>query len=212
MRKLLITLPDHDDSTFYIFHWSKYILQEAEKRGVKVLKLEREKANRKTFFDFLNSHRPSFLILNGHGDEKTIYGYNDEKMLEGGDEEALKEKIIYTIACDAAKSLGKSIVEKGGKCFIGYNRKFVFCIDETKITRPLKDEKAASFFNATNKIPIGIIKGNSSLDSVEKAKEAFIREIVKWRLSKDLEAPFILRALIWDLHSLVHLGENSFFE
>jgi Zn-dependent peptidase ImmA (M78 family) len=70
MKKLLVTLPDHDDATFYIFHWSKPILEEAERRGVKVLKLEGEKANRKTFFDFLNSHNPSFLILNGHGDEK----------------------------------------------------------------------------------------------------------------------------------------------
>ena len=144
--------------------------------------------------------------------KKRFMAITMEKMLGEGDEEVLKGKIIYTIACDAAKSLGKSIVEKGGKCFIGYNRKFVFCMDETKMTRPLEDEKAASFFNATNKIPIDMIKGNSSLDSVEKAKEKFRREIVKWRISKDLEAPFILRALIWDLHSLVHLGEKSFFE
>jgi 4-alpha-glucanotransferase len=114
-------LPDHDDSTFYIFHWSKYILQEAEKKGVKVLRLEREKANRKTFFDFLNSHRPSFLILNGHGDEKTIYGYNDEKMLEEGDEEALKEKIIYTIACDAAKSLGNTAFKQAFLNFLYFS-------------------------------------------------------------------------------------------
>jgi hypothetical protein len=146
MKKLLVTLPDHDDATFYIFHWSKPILEEAERRGVKVLKLEGEKANRKTFFDFLNSHNPSFLILNGHGDEKTVYGYNDEKVIGEGDEKVLRGKIIYTIACDAAKSFGKSVIEKGGKCFIGYNRKFTFCVDETKMARPLEDGKAASFY------------------------------------------------------------------
>jgi hypothetical protein len=212
MRKLLITLPDHDDATFYISCWSKFIIEEGERKGVKILRLNREKSNRKTLFSFLKTHDPKFLILNGHGDEKAIYGYNDEKIVEKGDEEIFKQKIVYTIACDAAKSLGESIVKKGGECFIGYREKFEFFIDEGKITNPLEDEKAASFFNATNKIPIGIIKGNSTVESVEKAKKEFRKEIIKWRLSKEPEAPFILFALVWDLNSLTHLGEETIFE
>jgi hypothetical protein len=99
----------------------------------------------------------------------------------------------------------------GGKCFIGYKRKFIFYIDERMTTKPLADKKAESFFTSTNKIPLSIIKGNRTKDSVERAKNEFSREIAKWRRSKELETPFILQALLSDLVSLVHIGENSRF-
>ena len=128
MKKILITLPDHDIVTYYISSWSKEIIKEAERRNILTLRLEGVKANRKNLMSFLKKHNPGFVILNGHGDENSIYGYNEEVLIKIGDEEILRNKIIYTIACDAAKSLGKSIVKKGGRCFIGYDDKFAFFI------------------------------------------------------------------------------------
>jgi len=202
MKKVLITLPDHDIATYYISYWSKYIIEEAEKRNILVFRL----------ISFVTKHEAGFIILNGHGDGRSIYGYKDELLVKVGDEGLFKNKIVYTIACDAVKCLGESIVREGGKCFIGYSDKFVFYIDERKSTKPLSDDKAASFFNSTNLIPISIIKGNKTIESVEKAKRAFQKEIIKWRMSKELEAVFIISALLHDLSSLSHLGEDSRFE
>lgn len=201
MKKVLITLPDHDIATYYISYWSKYIIEEAEKRNILVFRL----------ISFVTKHEPGFIILNGHGDGRSIYGYKDELLVKVGDEGLFKNKIVYTIACDAVKCLGESIVREGGKCFIGYSDKFVFYIDERKSTKPLSDDKAASFFNSTNLIPISI-KGNKTIESVEKANRAFQKEIIKWRMSKELEAVFIISALLHDLSSLSHLGEDSRFE
>ncbi|MGC9058930.1 MAG: hypothetical protein ACP5H3_00775 [Candidatus Aenigmatarchaeota archaeon] len=213
MKKLLITLPEYDDETYYISYWSKPIIEEAKRKGIKVLELNRERVNRETVLNFIAAHQPKFLVLNGHGDESSIYGFNNEKIIkEEEDEVFLKDKIIYTIACEAAKSLGKSSVEKGASCFIGYEKMFVFYSDERYFSRPLSDRIASSFFNPTNKIPISIIKGNSTKESIERARTEFKKEISKWRISKELEAPFIIFALIWDLSSLVHLGKDSRFE
>jgi hypothetical protein len=212
MKKVLITLPNHDIATYYISSWSKEIIKEAEKRNISTLKLEGNKANRKNLISFLEKQDPGFIILNGHGDENSIYGYKEEVLIKVGDEEMLRNKIIYTIACDAAKFLGESIVEKGEKCFIGYKDKFVFFMDERKVTKPLDDDKAASFFNPANLVPISIIKGNKTIESVEKARDAFKKEIIKWRMSKELEAIFMVSALLHDFSSLTHLGKDSSFE
>ncbi|MGC8812450.1 MAG: hypothetical protein ACP5O8_02580 [Candidatus Aenigmatarchaeota archaeon] len=210
MKKLLITLPNYDDATHYVSSWSIPIIKEAEKENVKIFKLEGKKVTRKMFFSFLEKNKPRFLVLNGHGSEKAIYGHNDEEMIVEEDDKKFENKIIYTIACDAVKSLGNSIIKRGGECFIGYKGKFVFWFDLHKASRPLDDEKAKSFFVSTNAIPISIIKGNSTLESVEKAKNVFKKEIARWRLSKEIEAPFMIKALLWDLMSLEHLGKATF--
>ena len=49
MKKFLITLPKHDIATRYLSVWS----------------------NRKALLSFLKKQKPGFLVLNGHGDEKT---------------------------------------------------------------------------------------------------------------------------------------------
>ncbi|RLI95943.1 MAG: hypothetical protein DRP00_06080 [Candidatus Aenigmatarchaeota archaeon] len=213
MRKLLITRPDHDDATFIISKWSQPIIDEAKKRGVKVLDLRGGKASREKFFQYLGNHNPKFLILNGHGEHNLIYGHKNEVLLKSEDGRRLREKIIYSIACDAARTLGARVVQNGAECFIGYYNKFVFFYDANKISRPLEDEKLKSFFRPTNMIPIGIVKKNLVKDAVEKARKEFGKEILKWRCSSDLAAPFMIQALLWDKISLRLIGNpNSRFE
>jgi len=209
MKKLLITRPNHDDATYYLYHWSQEIIKMAEERGIKVFDLSQEKANKKYFTSYMNSHNPKFVILNGHGTSNKILGYKDEVLIEENkNEDILKEKIVYTIACEAAKSLGEKSVAKGCSCFIGYKEKFVFFIDERSFTNPTKDRIAKSFFVSTNKIPILIIKGNNCGEAIERAREEFRKQILKWRQSSEMEAPFIINALLMDLISLTLIGNE----
>ncbi|RLJ09134.1 MAG: hypothetical protein DRP13_00995 [Candidatus Aenigmatarchaeota archaeon] len=71
MKKFLITLPKHDIATRYLSVWSNEIIKYAEKKYIKILKLIRERVNRKALLSFLKKQKPGFLVLNGHGDEKT---------------------------------------------------------------------------------------------------------------------------------------------
>ncbi|MEM0473333.1 MAG: hypothetical protein QXF88_01270 [Candidatus Aenigmatarchaeota archaeon] len=214
MKKLLITRPEYDIETYYLSSWSNVIINEAIKNGIKVFDLKGKKANKKILLSFLSKHEPNFVVMNGHGDETHIYGNNDVPIVsENSDEEYFENKIVYTVACDAAKSLGESITKRGNNCFIGYKEKFMFHIDSTSpFNEPMKDRIAASFFIPTNKIPMSIIRGYTTKESVEMAIDEFKKEIRKWRMSKDIEAPFILTALFWDLTFLVHLGKEMSFE
>lgn len=210
MRKLLITRPDHDDATYYLYYWSEEIIRAAEERGFKVFDLAKSKANKENFISYMKSHNPKFVILNGHGSSNKIFGYKDEVLVEEKkDEDILNGKIVYTIACEAAKSLGWSAVGKGCLCFIGYKERFTFFIDERSLSRPTKDRIAESFFISTNRIPVSIVKGNDCGEAVERAREEFKKQIIRWRQSSEAEAPFIINALLTDLVSLTLIGNES---
>mgnify|MGYP000297658056 CR=1 FL=1 len=210
MKHLLITRPEHDTATFYISKWSEEIIKEAETKGFKVFDLDKDKARRKNVESYLKSKEIPLLIFNGHGDENSIFGHNDEIIIaKGQNEEILKGKIVYTIACHAAKSLGKECIKKGTKCFIGYKEKFMFYYDANKSASPLKDRWAKPFFVSTNKIPISLIKGNTTKVSKKKAIEEFKRWIIRLRKFKDLEVPFVLKTLLWDMTFLTLLGDEN---
>ncbi|MCD6371161.1 MAG: hypothetical protein J7L39_00390 [Candidatus Aenigmarchaeota archaeon] len=208
MKKLLITRPDHDEATYFIYHWSNEIIKSAEKRGIKVYDLAKDRANRVSFLSYMEAQNPKFVVLNGHGDSHAIFGHKNEMVANERDGEIFKGKIVYTIACEAAKSFGRKIVKSGCRCFIGYREKFVFVIDERELTKPLKNRFAAPFFIATNKIPLTLVKGNTASEALRRTREEFRRQIIKWRQSKELEAPFIINALLMDLMNLTLLGNE----
>lgn len=124
-----------------------------------------------------------FLILNEHGTEDSTFGQDNKVLITKGEEILMRDKVIYTIACEVAKSLGKSIINKGGECFIGYENKFVFLMDQNKYAAPLKDEKQKNFYESQTKF-LYLIKGNTLKQAFEKAKEEFRRRIIKWKLLK----------------------------
>ncbi len=212
-KSVVITLPDHDIETTYVSRWSETITTEGKRRGLKVMPLISRRANRDVIEGIVAAQDISFFIVNGHGNEDVIYGYGDETLVDRHNVSKFK-RIIYTIACEAARSLGKVAVSKNTKCFIGYTEKFVIIYDHTKTATPLKDELSKPFFDSTNRIPLSIMKGNNCAESVERARNAYEEWIVKVRnqvMEEHLpEQEWILRALIWDSMSLKLLGnENS---
>ncbi|MCL5419755.1 MAG: hypothetical protein M1354_02650 [Candidatus Marsarchaeota archaeon] len=211
-KSVIITLPDHDIETTYVSKWSEAITTEGKRCGLKVVQLISKRASRDVIEGIVASKGIDLFIVNGHGDEDAIYGYGDKALIDGRNISKFKG-IIYTIACEAAKSLGKAAVSKNTKCFIGYTEKFVIIYDHTKTVTPLKDELSRPFFDSTNRIPLSIMKGNSCAESVERAKKAYDEWIVKVRslvIDEHLpEQEWLLRALIWDSVSLKLLGNGD---
>lgn len=161
-KTLLITRPNHDPGTNYLFYWSAVVIDIAKEKGINVLDLEKKKAIKKNFDSYIKRNDPKLIFLNGHGDQENVTGFDDEPLItKNKDENLLIKRIIYARSCDAATQLGDSVVKNGALAFIGYKKSFRLGYAPTSITRPLQDKVAELFLIPSNLIPISILKGNS---------------------------------------------------
>lgn len=178
-RAFLVTRPNHDLITTYLYHWTKLVITEAEKRNIKGLDLKGKKANSANFRSYINKHQPKLVFFNGHGAKNAICGYDDEVIIESGrDEVLLSGKIVYARSCDAADKLGQLSVKSGTTAFIGYRKKFTVGYTPSKITDPLHDKTAELFIIPSNLVPISLLKGNTVGDSYRKSQEAMMRNFI----------------------------------
>ena len=208
MIKCLITRPDHDKVTSYLFQWSKEIISSKYPEDIQFLDLRGVNANRGKVESYLKKQNPRVVLFNGHGSDIAIYGFKDQPLIElEKNEELLKGKIIYSLSCSSAKALGVAAIEKGTETFIGYINSFVIYTDVDREATPLKDNMAASFLNPSNKLSISLLKGNTAQEASNKSKEEFKKEIKKFLIGNSISgSDRIATALFWDLNSQVVLG------
>ena len=64
---LLITRPKYDDTTHYLFNWAKKVIELAHKKGIEVLDLKKERANKKELTSIISKKHPYLIFFNGHG-------------------------------------------------------------------------------------------------------------------------------------------------
>lgn len=210
-KSLLLTRPNHDPLTNYLYYWCEKVIQQARKSGVKVIDLDKKRANSKEFTSIIKKTNPSLVSLNGHGDDETVTGFNNEVLIKARiNEQLLAGKIVYVVACCSAKILGPSSIKNGTKVYIGYDDDFVLMYDEDKITRPLEDKTAELFLGPSNMVLISFLKGNDARTSHLRSKEGFKRNyqaLMTTESSKvDKEA---LPWLWWDMSHQVCLGDQN---
>src|SRR3989344_837654 len=78
----LITRPDHDDTTRYLFFWAEKIIKKAGTLKKKIVDLSGKKASPAQFLKALRKIKPHFLFLNGHGNEDVVTGFNNVPLVE----------------------------------------------------------------------------------------------------------------------------------
>lgn len=198
---LLITRPNHDITTNYLYYWSEKIIDEADKKYVKVIDLKGKRANRKEFTKIISKTSPSIVIINGHGDNKTVTGFDNEYLIsKSQNENLLKKTVTYAVSCSSAKELGPACIASGARAYIGYTDDFTFVIDQSKITRPLEDNTAKLFLEPSNQVGISLIKGNNPQVSYQKSQDAFRRNIRHLLTSESSEEEKeALPFLLWDM-------------
>ncbi len=172
---VLITRPDHDIATNYLYLWTEDIVKLSNKKG-KTLDLKGKKATLKNFKSYIEKHQPAFIFLNGHGNEQEITGYDNEVLVKmGQNEDLLKNKIVYARSCNAAKVLGEKLAKESGVTFIGYVNSFILGRVPAKVGHPLNDEVARLFIQPSNLISITIIKGHEAGEAYRKSQEAMMK-------------------------------------
>lgn len=175
-KAILITRPNHDLVTTYLFHWSKYVIDVANKKDIKVLDLSSKKANRKTFTSYIIKNEPLFVFFNGHGNKNVITGYDNEPLiLAGKNEQLLEKKIVYARSCDAGKNLAQFCIKNKTLAFIGYKKKYTICYSSSSTNYPLQDDIAKLFITPSNLVPISFLKGNSAKEVYRKSQESMLR-------------------------------------
>jgi hypothetical protein len=172
----IITLPDHDVLTKYFSAWSEKIIQVAKTKKINIIKLVREKANKKEVIGRVKKLRPDLVVINGHGNDVCVTGQDNEPLLTEGDK-VFPTNIIYARSCRAAKSLGKNLVANGVSAFISYDEDFVMRINTENIQKPLENKVAELYMIPSNYVPISLLKGHEAEESNQRSIELYKKTI-----------------------------------
>lgn len=210
-NSLLITRPNHDITTNYLYYWSEKIINEAEKRSVKTVDLKGKRANKKELTGIIHKVQPALIVFNGHGNSNSITGYDNEVLIEADDnEEILSGKIAYAVSCSSAEILGPVCVKAGARAYIGYTDDFAFMIAAEKITKPLEDKSARLFLEPSNQVAISLLKGNTTGKAYKSSQDVFRRNINHLLTSESSqEEKEALPYLLWDIRHQVCLGNQD---
>ena len=205
---LLMTRPEHDDTTFYLSSWSREVLEVAENRGLRVFDLHREKANRGEVEKKLKRFSPKLVVLNGHGDEDTVAGHKDQPLIRAGEnDELLRSMIVYAISCRSAKNLGVKSVERGALSYTGYIDDFIFFYEPAQVTRPLADTTAALFLQPSQVFTESLLKGNTVAVASERTIARMKQNIIA--LLGDVSTARLAGFLWWDMKNIVSHGRTD---
>jgi len=180
-KGILVTRPEHDQTTKYLSCYAKLVIKYAENKGIQVKDFKSGNVKKGEFSKFIQKQNPKLLFLNGHGGADSIEGEKGEIIIRKNDnDELLKGKITYARSCFAALSLGEKCGRFGkDTCFIGYSLPFQFWFDETRSGTPLKDEIAALYLLPSNKLVESLIKGNKTKTAFDKSRELMVQNMKK---------------------------------
>lgn len=208
---MVITRPNHDVTTLYLFHWSKLILDQAKKHNISVVDLRADRANKKEFMSVISKTRPKLVVVNGHGNKDTLMGQDNEVLVAiDENEEIFAGRIVYARSCESAKNLGSSCIAKGARAYIGYREDFVFFVEDARIGDPLKDTTAQLFLEPANRVVIALLKGHTTGIAHEKSKEMYTQVMQKLLTSETpKEEKELVPYLRWNMIHQVCLGDKG---
>lgn len=170
---LLLTRPNHDNLTNYLFFWCQPIIEIAQRKRFSIHDLSKKKANKKELEGHLRARKVGLVFFNGHGNEETIAGYADEPLIQlGNNEDILNGTIVYIRSCQVMQKLGDSVVAKGARACIGYRRKFWVYMSTNYVTHPMDDPYAKSFLEPSNLVVSTLLKGNTVEEALKRSQQA----------------------------------------
>jgi hypothetical protein len=199
---LLLTRPRYDTPTHYLFYWAGLLIDEAKKKGIKFIDLDKNKAKQKRLHSYLAKQPIDVVILNGHGNQEAVAGQDEIILSTNNGTELLKGKTIFIRACDAGVILGREIMTKGARGFIGYIQPFIFPIDRDYFNKPLEDQLAAPVLDCSNQVGLSLIKGKSAEEANKDSLNKYAETIDRYSSSQATNS-FLLPILLWNMTSQV---------
>lgn len=208
-KTLLVTRPQYDSGTHYLFYWATIYMKFARSKGHKVLDLDGKRANRKELIGVIQKTKPRLVCFNGHGNSDCITGNNGEILVKVNDNESLLSGAIVTaLACSSGKVLGVACIQKGTLAFIAYKEEFIFNYNNQATSNPLRDTRAELFLEPANEAVRSLLKGYTVKQAYAKSQQFYLQNIQKVLASNSSES-YLARYLIWDMRHQVYLGDEN---
>ena len=209
-RGIIITLPTSDEVTEYLSAFSKEIIDACPKNQVLLKKIEKKDVTKSYVENMIKKMNYKMIIFNGHGAPDCICGYKDEKIISlGENENLLKNRITYSRSCWSIMQLGQECMKKNEGCFIGYLFPFEFIINKNWAANPLKDNIAKVFFDTSNLVALGLIKGNTAKESNNNSKRSMLKVMNKILNEESPEYKAILETLWVNYNSQKLIGNGN---
>ena len=209
----LITRPQHEYRVSYLHAWSKEILDFATERNINFSDFNEKEPTRANVEKYLKKRKPEFVIFNGHGheDSTAILGHNDEVLIEAGKNTMLlKDTIVYARACFSSTVLGKDVITNGGKSYIGYSGPFSWVHSADRECNPFKDKIAEPFKRISNEIPLSILRGHTTLEAHERARELCLELLQEFSSTGNEDLDKVIRFWLFvDMNIQEHLGDPN---
>lgn len=208
---MLVTRPNHDLTTTYLFFWSELLIKQAKIGNEPVIDLAGKKANIKEFTSVIKKKHPGLIVINGHGNDDIVTGYDNEPLIQAGKNQTLlKNAVVFARSCRSAKILGPVSVDSGCIAYIGYDDDFVFVTEKGKLSSPLEDKTAQLFLEPSNHVVISLLKKQTPQDANNRSKKLFKQNIQKLTTSAATkEDKQLIPYLVWDYIHQVCLEEKS---
>lgn len=198
MPKVILTRPDYEPVTHYLFAWSQKLITLAKNKKWTVTDLKKSQASPKKFTSAVKKSYSQLILLHGHGSYSLITGQNGQILLEAGrNENLLKGSDSYAFSCQTAKELGPAAINAGAKSYIGYDEDFIFIQTRGKEKNPLTDKRAAKFMGPALEVSTSFIAGKSPKTAWKNSQKAF-RKNIDALLSSESKEVYLLRYLLWD--------------
>lgn len=197
MGNVLVVSTDYDPATAYLAAWTEPVAVLADKKGIRIIRLQREKAVRSEFASVMKKTQPSFVWLNGHGGPDSFFGHKDAPMLDGANSGALKKSVTFARACECLAVLGAGAVKGGCLAFVGYRLPFIVACDLHKYaSRPLEDELAKPAMEASNAVAVTLLKGGTVEEAVDSSHRVAYKELKRLLFSKDPASKGVLYTVL----------------
>ena len=208
---MLITRPNHDMTTNYLYYWSQKLIDFATRRSIRVVDLAKKRANAKEFASVVKKVRPPLIVINGHGNSSMVTGCDDEPLVIAGKNDGLLNRtIVYARSCRSGEKLGPASVKSGCRAYIGYNDDFVFVTEDDKSTHPLKDETAKLFIEPSNYVVISLLKRHTAGEANSRSKSLLKQNIQRLMVSAaSKEESNMIPYLLWNYSHQVCLGNSK---
>ena len=208
MPTVLFFRPNEDFAMQYASQWLGLGVQEATRRGYRVVDLVDEAATFETLKEIMDSQKIDVAILGGHGSPTVFTGFGQQIVMQAcHNDEVMSGTMSHFLSCSVGQFLLPSIIEKKGIWTIGYNVDFQFMVNTDYAVE--EDPYAEPFRDVT----VTIIKKILDGATLKEVWDAGIAKCDEW-IAKLWDRPEtdwgeVISCLSHDRDGMIALGDKE---
>ena len=208
MARVLVFDSPFDLPTVYLASAMDKIAVGASNLGAQVVQIRGASANIGTLFEVLQSFRPEYVFIGGHGSSNLITTTNLEPLLVAcQNDEIMAGLQSYFISCLSGIALVPSVVRKGGLSSAGFTEEYAWVI--TPPYDPSQDPTWRPFERLIVEPALEAVRGGGARGWYNKLQAVAMEEERIWGQSTEPIASQVLMFLRQDKRAATFTGAGG---